>query len=179
MEDFNKNEGIEEFEDELQDFNEEMEFSEESSKTQGKDLNVELLETKDHLMRVAAEYENFRKRTEKEKAMIYSIATEAAVLQILPIIDSIEMVFCNMDDVSEPCKKGIDMIRTQLAESLAKLGVEPFGKSGDKFTPELYSAVAHDKGEEESENEIVSDVFRKGYKLGGKVIRHAVVRVKN
>ena len=131
----------------------------------------------DKLLRTMAEYDNFRKRSVREKEAIYPQATAAAVAQFLPVVDTIERA------LAAPCtdaefKKGVEMILQNFKDVFAKLGVEEFGAAGDKFDPQLHNAVMHVEDESLGEN-MVSQVFQAGFMLGEKVIRHAIVQVAN
>ncbi|MDR1240971.1 MAG: nucleotide exchange factor GrpE [Oscillospiraceae bacterium] len=152
---------------------------EEEKENESKDIKFELESTKDKLLRIAAEYENYRRRTEKEKSLIYADATNFAVLSILPIIDSLEFAFKSMDMLTGEHKKGIDMVKKQLSVGLEKLDVTPFGEKGEEFDPNLHSAVSqiNSEGKKDDEKQIISEVFQKGYKMNGKVVRHASVQV--
>lgn len=142
-------------------------------------MKEEIEAQKDKFLRVAAEYDNYRKRTEKEKISIYSNALCSTVKEILPIADSIGRAIDSLPEGEDnEYKKGLNMINDQLNKALEKLGVESFGKVGDKFDPELHSAVLHIDNEEFGENEIAS-IFQKGYKTEDKVIRYAMVQVAN
>jgi molecular chaperone GrpE len=142
-------------------------------------LKSELESTKNKLLRVAAEYDNYRKRTEKEKSLIYTDATSFAVLNIIPVIDSLELAFSSIEPEGEECRKGVDMVRKQLSSALEKLGVTSFGEKGEAFDPNLHSAVSKAENEGEEDKQIISEVFQKGYKMDGKIIRHANVQVSS
>ena len=142
------------------------------------ELQKELGRQKDLLLRTAAEYENFRKRTEKEKRAIYADATAEAVKAILPIADSLEYAVKAEDGATAEYQKGLELIQSQFNAALEKLGVSPVGEAGEEFNPELHNAVAHVEDESIAENTIV-EVFQKGYMLKEKVIRHAMVKVAN
>lgn len=131
-------------------------------------------ETEDKYLRIMAEYDNFRRRSSKELEGRYSDAYADALVQILPIIDTIEIAatYKESDKVSE----GIAMMVKSFPETLAKLGVEAFGAEGDIFDPNLHSAVMRVEDENRKEGEIIS-VLQKGYKRGEKVIRYAMVTV--
>ena len=133
---------------------------------------------KDLLLRTAAEYENFRKRTEREKRAIYGDATAAAVLTILPIGDSLEYAIKAKDGATAEYQKGLELMQNQFKEALNKLGVEPMGAPGEEFNPELHNAVAHVDDDTVADN-IIVEVFQTGDKMGDKVIRHAMVKVAN
>lgn len=142
------------------------------------ELEKALADEKDKRLRLAAEYENYRKRTSAEKLNIYNDATAKAVEQLLPVADSLDMALATMKDAPEEFKKGFELVRAQLATSLEKLKVEPFCEVGDDFDPNLHNAVAKIESEDFEENKI-SAVFQKGYKIGDKIIRHAMVQVAN
>ena len=141
-------------------------------------LEEELKAQKDKYMRLAAEYDNYRKRTANEKLSIYDDATAKAIEEILPMADSITLALQNMKDAPEEFKKGIELVGAQLKASLDKLKVEAFCEVGDDFDPNIHNAVAKIESEDFEENKI-SAVFQKGYKIGDKIIRHAMVQVAN
>ena len=131
----------------------------------------------DKLLRTMAEYDNFRKRSVREKEAIYPQATAAAVAQFLPVVDTIERA------LAAPCtdaefKKGVEMILQNFKDVFAKLGVEEFGAAGDVFSPDFHTAVMHVE-DEDAEAGVIVEVFQKGYKLGDRIIRHAMVKVAN
>lgn len=136
----------------------------------------ELSETTDKYMRVCAEYDNFRKRSQKEREGIYADAYADALKEILPIFDNLERA----SQYTEPEKltDGMNLIWKSAKDMLGKLGIDEFGAAGDKFDPLIHNAVMHVEDDEHGEDEIV-DVFQKGYKKGDKVIRHAMVKVAN
>lgn len=142
------------------------------------ELQQALDKEKDSRLRLAAEYENYRKRTSAEKLSIYDDATAKAVEQILPIADSITMALKNMEDAPEEFKKGVELVDSQLKASFEKLRIEAFCDVNDDFDPNLHNAVAKTESEDFEANKI-SAVFQKGYKIGDKVIRHAMVQVAN
>lgn len=143
-----------------------------------KELEEELKKQKDLFLRTAAEYENYRKRTEREKAMIYSDATGVAISAILPIADNLERAI-NIEDASaEDYQKGFEMIAKQFSDSLGKLSVESFGEKGDAFDPDIHNAVSHIEDDSMGEG-VIAEVFQKGYKVNDKIIRHAMVSVAN
>jgi len=141
-------------------------------------LSKELEEMKDQYLRLRAEYDNFRKRTEKEKTGIYQDAVIATVADILPIGDNIERAIAQKDCSAEDMRKGVEMIYQQYGASLKKLGVEEMAGEGEEFNPELHNAVSHIENEELGES-VISAVFQKGYLKGDKVVRHAMVQVAN
>ena len=142
------------------------------------ELEKALSEEKDKRLRLAAEYENYRKRTSAEKLGIYDDATAKAVEELLPVADSLTMAQQSMQNAPEEYKKGFDLVGSQLAASFEKLKVEAFCEVGDDFDPNIHNAVAKIESEDFEANKI-SAVFQKGYKLGDKIIRHAMVQVAN
>ncbi|MBR2579367.1 MAG: nucleotide exchange factor GrpE [Clostridia bacterium] len=153
-------------------------IKEKPEESEAEKLKKELSETKELLLRTAAEYDNFRKRSEREKTSIYGDATSKAVSAILPLADSLDAALNSSDTQSEEYKKGIELLQNQLKSCFSKLSVEPFGDVGDGFDPNLHNAISHVEEESEKQN-FVSAVFQKGYKIGDKIIRHAMVQVTN
>ena len=139
-------------------------------------LKSEAKEKDDKYLRLAAEYDNFRRRSREEKDATYNTAMADTVSELLPIIDNLERAAA-FDD-GEKVREGLKMIASTVGASLAKLGVEAYGEAGDKFDPNLHNAVMHDEDDTERENEI-TDVFQKGYKKGNKIIRFAMVKTVN
>ena len=143
-----------------------------------KKLEEELSKLHDSHLRTLAEYDNYRKRTEKEKLEIYTNATVAAAAMIVPIADNIERALGAADSDEQSMKKGVEMIYSQLKEAFEKLGIEEMAGEGEEFNPELHSAVSHIEDENFGENTI-SAVYQKGYLLKDKIVRHAMVQVAN
>ena len=141
-------------------------------------LKEEYEEFKKNHLRVLAEYDNFRKRTANEKASIFSDGVSETVKQLLPVADNIERALAVENTDSETMKKGIEMIAKQFEDSFTKLNITPIGVVGESFDPEIHNAVSHIDNEELGDS-VVSAVFMKGYKIGKKVIRHAMVQVAN
>ena len=139
-------------------------------------LKNEAKEKDDKYLRLAAEYDNFRRRSREEKDALYNTAMADTVAEILPIIDNLERA-AGFDD-GEKVREGLKMIASTVTQTLSKLGVEEFGKVGDKFDPNLHNAILHDEDDTDRENEI-TDVFQKGYKKGNKIIRFAMVKTVN
>ena len=131
----------------------------------------------DSYLRLAADYDNFRKRTAKEKEALYSMGKADAVAKLLPVYDNLERAL-NQETQDEAYKKGVEMTMTQLVQIFGELGVEIFGAVGEVFDPNLHNAVMHTEDEEAKENTI-TQVFQKGFKLGDKVVRFAMVQVAN
>lgn len=142
------------------------------------DMKKELEAQKNNYLRLAAEYDNYRKRTTNEKASIYSDATAKAVSEILTVADSLEMALKAAENAPEEFKKGIELVAAQMQSALAKLNVEKFGEVGEEFDPELHNAVSRVEDENLGEN-VIAQVFQSGYKTGDKIIRHAMVQVAN
>lgn len=154
------------------------EVAEATEPTQEEKLTVELQETKDKLLRVMAEYDNFRKRSQKEKEMAYGDTKASTIAEFLPVYDNFLRAMSAEANDLDSFKKGMEMIFNQYGETFKKLGVESFGEKGDTFDPNIHNAVMHGEDEELPENSI-SDVFSTGYKMGDRVIRPAVVKVVN
>ena len=128
-------------------------------------------------LRLAAEYDNFRKRTIKEKEASYGNGKADAVEKMLPVYDNLERAL-NQETADAAYKKGVEMTMAELVRIFTTLGVEIFGNVGDQFDPNLHNAVMHIENEELPENSI-SAVFQKGFKIGDKVVRFAMVQVAN
>ena len=128
-------------------------------------------------LRLAAEYDNFRKRTIKEKEASYGNGKADAVAKMLPVYDNLERAL-NQETSDAAYKKGVEMTMAELVKIFTSLGVEIFGNAGDAFDPNLHNAVMHIENEELEENSI-SAVFQKGFKIGDKVVRFAMVQVAN
>lgn len=138
----------------------------------------ELKDAKEQLLRTAAEYANFRARSAKEKEQTYSNAKGNVVAEILPSIDNLERALSQGNSDYEALKKGVQMTMDGLMAALEKLGVESFGKTGENFDPNFHNAVMHTEDEELGEN-VITDVFQKGYKINDRVIRPAMVKTAN
>ena len=132
---------------------------------------------RDAHLRVAAEYDNFRKRTVKEKEASYGNGKADAVAKILPIYDNLERAL-NQPTEDAAYKKGVEMTMAELVKIFTGLGVEIFGNVGDEFDPNLHNAVMHIDSEELGEN-VIAQVFQKGFKIGDKIVRFAMVQVAN
>lgn len=143
-------------------------------------LAEQLKAEKDKYLRLCAEYDNYRKRTTAEKLQIYDDATARAIKEILPLCDSVTQALAQFDgkDVPEEFSKGISMIANQLKSSMDKLKVEAFCEIGDTFDPELHNAVSMTEDDSLPANSIAA-VYQKGYRIGDRIIRHAMVVVAN
>lgn len=128
-------------------------------------------------MRTLAEYDNYRKRTIKEKETIYPEAKAIVIEKILPILDNFSRALESAEN-KDAFYEGIVMLKKQLDDTLSSLGVEEIKAVGEEFNPELHNAVMHIDDEEQGENVIVEE-FQKGYKIGDRVIRHSMVKVAN
>ena len=131
----------------------------------------------DQLLRLAAEFDNFRKRTIKEKEASYGNGKADAVAKMLPVYDNLERALQQPTE-DAAYKKGVEMTMNELVKIFTALGVEIFGNAGDEFNPELHNAIMHTEDETLGENTI-SMVFQKGAKIGDKVVRFAMVQVAN
>ena len=140
------------------------------------ELEAKLKEQEDKYLRMAAEYENFRRRSREERAAAYDSAVADTVLELLPIIDNLERAAA-FDD-GEKVKEGLVLTAKTVGGVLEKLKVESIGAPGDTFDPNLHNAVLHDEDPDKGEGEI-TDVFQKGYKKGNKIIRFAMVKTVN
>lgn len=157
----------------------ETEEKEEDVKKEEKDpVQQELDDTKDRLLRLTAEYSNYKRRSEKEKQDAYVYAKSDTIKALLPVIDNLERALANETKDYDALKKGVEMTFDNLTAILETLGVEVFGEPGDIFDPNLHNAVMHVEDEEHKNGEIV-DVFQKGYKIGDKIVRPAMVKSAN
>ena len=127
-----------------------------------------------------AEFENFRKRTEKEKSTMFDMGAKSVLEKLLPIIDNFERGFAGLSEeqMSDPFVSGMDMVYKQLVKALADLGVEPIEAVGKPFDPNLHNAVMHVEDENLGENTVAQE-FQKGYLYHGSVVRHSMVQVAN
>ena len=132
---------------------------------------------RDSHLRLAAEYDNFRKRTIKEKEASYGNGKADAVAKLLPVYDNLERAL-NQPTEDAAYKKGVELTMNELVKIFTGLGVEIFGNPGDEFDPNLHNAVMHIDDENLGEN-VISKVFQKGFKIGDKVVRFAMVQVAN
>ena len=138
----------------------------------------QLESVKDQFVRLTAEYDNYRKRTTKEKDNIYQDAKADTIKEFLAVYDNLERAMATEGDEDSPHKKGLEMIVHQYQEILKKLGVTEIEAKGQPFDPEKHNAVMHIDDESLGEN-VVAQVFQAGFMLGDKVIRHAIVQVAN
>jgi len=150
----------------------------EALKAEVEALKKELADTKDSHLRSLAEYDNFRKRSQREKDAVYGDAKANTLALLLPVIDNFDRAAENKTDDPEVYKKGIEMIISQFSDILKRLEVERFGEVGDEFDPNMHNAVMHVENDELPANTIAA-VFEKGYKMGNRILRFATVQVAN
>ena len=141
-------------------------------------LQKQLAEKSDQLLRIAAEYDNFRKRSQREKDALYVDCKASVIKELLPVADNFYRIFANPDITFEDYKKGVEMTFKQFENVFKDLKVESFGEEGEEFDPNFHNAVMHSEDENLGEN-VITNVFAKGYKIGDKVIRPAMVAVAN
>ena len=148
----------------------------EALKAEMEKLSTELAALKDSHLRTLAEYDNYRKRSQREKEATYGDAKANTLKLILPAIDNLDRALENNADDVEVYRKGVEMTVTQLKEILKNMEVESFGQVGDEFDPNIHSAVMTVENDELPENAVAA-VFEKGYKMGDRILRFATVQV--
>ena len=142
------------------------------------ELEKDLAAAREAHIRTLAEYDNYRKRTAKEKEATWIDAKASCIAELLPVLDNFDRALGVTDSDFDSYKKGVEMIYQGFCDTLKKLGVEAFGEEGDEFDPNFHSAVMHVEDESLGEN-VLAQVFSKGYKIGEKVLRPAMVKVAN
>ena len=140
-------------------------------------LKDELAQVTDKYLRICAEYDNFRKRTQKEKDNLYGDIRANVITSFLPVYDNLVRALA-AETQDEAYRKGVEMIMNQFNTTLERLGVTEIKAVGEKFDPTLHNAVMHVEDESKGENEIVEE-FQKGFKIGDKVVRFSMVKVAN
>ncbi len=137
-------------------------------------------ELNDKVMRQMAEFENYRKRTEKEKQSMFEVGAKSVIEKLLPVVDNFERGLSSLseEEAQGAFAKGIEMVYKQLMEELSKLEVKPIEAVGKEFDPNLHNAVMHVEDEEAGENTVVEE-FQKGYTYRDAVVRHSMVKVAN
>ena len=150
---------------------------EQEAAPQTEQLQKELEKEHDAYLRLAAEFDNFRKRSQKEKDNIYQDAKAETIGKLLPVFDNLERA-ANQPTEDEAYKKGVEMTMSGMREVMKELGVREFGEVGDPFDPNMHNAVMHIEDENLGEN-VIAQVFQKGFAVGDKVIRFAMVQVAN
>lgn len=149
----------------------------EEGKTSDTSLQDQLAQQEDRFLRLAAEYDNYRKRTAKEKEALWTEAKADTAVAFLPVYDNLERAL-KQDTADEAYKKGVEMTMNQLKEIFSKLGITEIPALGQSFDPNLHNAVMHVEDEALGEN-VVAEVFQAGFMLGEKVIRFSMVKVAN
>ncbi len=149
----------------------------EPDKAESEKLREELNKEHDQYLRLAAEYDNFRKRSQREKDGIYQDAVADTAKKFLPVYDNLDRALRN-DTADEAYKKGVEMTMAELKKILAAMGIEVFGAAGESFDPQRHNAVMHVEDESLGEN-VIAEVFQNGFAMGEKVIRFAMVKVAN
>ena len=153
------------------------EVKDQNFKTKFDDLQILYDDLDDRYKRILAEFENYKKRSQKEKDGIYGMITGDVVATMLPIMDNLEKAADNKTEDSA-YQEGVRLVARQFREALKGLGLEEIETIGQKFNPEYHEAVSHIDDETKGEQEIVQE-YRKGYKIGNKVVRHSMVIVAN
>lgn len=151
-------------------------FFKKKDKKDKKDAQIE--ELTDKVRRQMAEFENFRKRSEKEKTQMYEVGAKGILEKILPVVDNFERGLKGMEESEDPFVQGMQMIYKQLMTSLEEAGVKAIEAVGQEFNPDFHNAVMHVEDDEFGENEIVEE-FQKGYMYHDSVLRHSMVKVAN
>ena len=149
----------------------------EEKKPEEKAVNEEMALLNDKYLRICAEYDNYRKRTQKEKDSLYSDIRANVITSFLPVYDNLVRALA-AETADEAYRKGVEMIMNQFNATMEKLGVTEIKAVGEKFDPAVHNAVMHVDDEAKGENEVVEE-FQKGFKIGDKVIRFSMVKVAN
>ena len=142
------------------------------------ELEKEVEKQKDLFQRTAAEYDNYRKRTAREMGALSQDVKAQTLRELLPIADNIERAIAVQEAQEQDIRKGVEMVASQISAAFSKLGVEAIEATGVEFDPTIHNAVMHVEDEEAKENQVV-EMFQKGYKIGDKILRHAMVKVAN
>ncbi len=145
--------------------------------SEAEQLKEQLAKEHDQYLRLAAEYDNFRKRSQREKDGIYQDAKADTAKRFLPVYDNLERALKN-ETVDEAYKKGVEMTMNELVKILTALGIEAFGAAGEPFDPARHNAVMHVEDEALGEN-VIAEVFQTGFAMGDKIVRFAMVKVAN
>ena len=163
---------------EVQNDNENENIASEDLDAKVADLEKKLAEENDRLLRTAAEYANYRSRTEREKAAIYANAVSDTVKELLPLADSLDRALQASQNAPEEFRKGLEMMFTQLQKCFEKLNISSFGEVGEDFDPQLHNAISS-VDNSELKSDTIALVYQKGYKVGDKIIRHCMVQTVN
>lgn len=171
---------VEEMTEEEQEAEEIVEETEEVFEQELAMKNAQVADLKDKYQRQIAEFDNFRRRTAKEKIAMFDNGAKEVLEALLPVVDNFERAIEHISDEEKDLAitKGVDMIYKQLMGVLSEVGVEEIEAKGNEFDPNLHHAVSHEDSEEHGENE-VADVFQKGYTYKENVLRHSMVKVVN
>lgn len=140
-------------------------------------VRAQLDQEHDQFLRLAAEYDNFRKRSAKEREALYIDIKSETTAKFLPVYDNLERAL-HQPTADEAYKKGVEMTMQQLREVMTGLGVSEFGEAGEAFDPNRHNAVMHIEDDSLGEN-VIAEVFQKGFAIGEKIVRHAMVKVAN
>ncbi len=151
---------------------------EETKKTKKDKKDEQIEELTDKVKRQMAEFENFRKRSEKEKTQMYEIGAKSTLEKMLPVVDNFERGLAGTEDSDDAFVQGMQMIYKQLMTSLEEVGVTPIEAVGKEFDPEFHNAVMHVEDENFGDNEVVEEL-QKGYMYRESVLRHSMVKVAN
>ncbi|WP_097077012.1 nucleotide exchange factor GrpE [Pseudobutyrivibrio ruminis] len=151
-------------------------FKKKEKKKDKRDEQIEQLT--DRVTRQMAEFENFRRRTEQEKAQMFGNGAKAIIEKVLPVVDNFERGLATVEEGADPFADGMLMIYKQLLTTLEEAGVKPIEAVGKEFNPDFHNAVMHVEDEEVGEN-IVVEEFQKGYMYNDSVVRHSMVKVAN
>ncbi len=174
----NEQEILNEAEPEVNEAVETVEEAQQEEVTKEAEAEAKMAQMKDQLLRTMAEFDNYRKRTTKEKEQIFNRGMSYVVEAILPVIDNFERALSAAKDRDDNFVKGVEMTYNQMLSALKNLGVEQMDSLGQTFDPHFHDAMQHVEDEQYGENEIV-EVFQKGYMLNDQVIRPSLVKVAN
>lgn len=150
---------------------------EQTAEAPGEDFEEKYRQEHDSFLRLAAEYDNFRKRSQREKDALYQDAVADTAKKFLPVYDNLLRAM-KQETADEAYKKGVEMTLTELVKIMDGLGIHAFGEAGESFDPERHNAVMHTEDESLGEN-VVAQVFQKGFRLGDRIIRFAMVQAAN
>ena len=163
---------------EQQDLDGEQDLREQAEPTAEEKLSEELRAAKDQYLRLAAEYDNFRKRSAKERENAFVDAKATVFTDLIPVLDNFDRACENSNAAADDYRKGIDMTHNQLVDVFKKFGVESFGEVNDQFDPNIHNAVMH-VDDDAFDESVVVEVFQKGYRTGDRILRPAMVKVAN
>ena len=166
--------------DAAEDAQETQEASDDAAQAEPDTKDEKIRELNDRLLRQMAEFDNFRRRTEKEKTMMFETGASSVIEKLLPVVDNFERAMATLSDEqkADPFVEGMDKIYKQLLTMLEQLQVTPIEALGNEFDPQLHNAVMHVEDETYGENEVIEE-FQKGYKYRDNVVRHSMVKVAN